>query len=60
MHQSVFLFFAIIFVELCNQTHKSKEPSRKSTLGQGVSWCDDLDFKVLTKFCKPNGHSKYL
>ena len=29
-------------------------------LRQGVSWCDDLDFKVLTKFCKPIGHSKYL
>ena len=29
-------------------------------LWQGVSWCDDLDFKVFTKLCKPNGHSKYL
>ena len=26
-----------------------------SLLRQGVSWCDDLDSKVLTKFCEPNG-----
>ena len=30
------------------------------SIRQGVSWCDDLDSKVLTKFCKPNAHSKYL
>ena len=26
---------------------------------QGLSWCDDLTAKVLTKFCRPNGYSKY-
>ena len=26
---------------------------------QGFSWCDEFTAKVLTKFCKQNGHSKY-
>ena len=30
----------------------------KQVLRQGGSWCDDLDSKVLTKFCRPNSYSK--
>ena len=26
---------------------------------RGFIWCDEFTAKVLTKFCKQNGHSKY-
>ena len=34
--------------------------AKNTKIIQGFSWCDEFTAKVLTKFCKPNSHSKYV